>query len=262
MSKLRDIARMINEHNREKNLAEEFGLYLNEAIVRLYREEKTSRKPSKHYKPSSMGGCLRNIFFQVVGAEIDKDSNISVSEVGMVESGTDRHLRLQNAITQMAGLGYPVEWVDIEEYLKRNPVPGTYVTKKGRFESKLRNDVFNLSFLSDGLVKVKGVPAIVEIKTEAGFKFNMRYEPEEKHIIQVACYSLCLGIDNVIFIYENRDFCNKKYLFYEVTEEDKQGIIDIIENCNNYVRENVVPPKTENTRNCNYCLYKEVCKLH
>jgi CRISPR/Cas system-associated exonuclease Cas4 (RecB family) len=260
---LKEIARMVNEHNREKDLAEEFGLYFNEAIVRIYQERNRGRKPSRNYKPSSLGGCLRNNYFQLIGADLDKENNSTVTGIGMAESGTDRHKRLQDVIVRMEGLGYPIKWVDIDDYLKSNSVPGTVMVSKKGYEYKLKNDIYKISFLSDGVIKIRNkVYSIIEIKTEASFKWRDRISPEENHIVQAACYSLCLGIDNVIFIYENRDFCNKKYFLYKVTEEDKQGIIDIIETCNNYVRENVVPPKTDNEGNCTYCQYKEICKIY
>ena len=43
---------------------------------------------------------------------------------------------------------------------------------------------------------------IIEIKTETSMKFNKRFEPDPKHLLQAACYSICLGVDEVIFLYE------------------------------------------------------------
>lgn len=249
---LRNIAKMVSEASKEKTPEQEFLQSLNRTIVNM----QTKRKPSKTIKPSSLGGCKRNIYFQLIGAEIDKESTITAEVIGMGESGTDRHERLQAAIIQMP----EVEWVDVEEYLKARPELGTVVQKKVGYEYKLYNEALNLSCLCDGIIKFKGKYYILEIKTEASFKWNNRYAPEEKHKVQATAYAIALGIKDVIFLYENRDVCGKKTFLYKVSDDEIETLVTEIYEIIDMAESGEVPPKSDDKRECNYCQYKEECK--
>lgn len=255
---LKNLAKLIHETTKEKTVEQDFLFQLNEAISRLDAEH--SRPPSKTYKPSSLGGCMRNMYYQVVGAEQDPSQMRDASAVGITESGTDRHERIQKAIANMQRLGYDCEWIDVEEYLKSRPQPGTVVVSKQGMETKLRNTILNLSFLCDGVIKFNGHYYIIEIKTEASFKWNGRTDVVEKHKAQACAYSVALGIDSIIFIYENRDFCSKKTFLYEVTEKDKEDkVLHTIATCDSYIERNLIPPKTTVQSECKYCSYKKLC---
>lgn len=258
------LAKLINQATKEQTVEQEFLSMLNEATVRLNSE--TSRKPSKTYKPSSLGGCKRNIFFQRMGIEQDPSNN-EASGIGIMEAGTDRHERIQKTIAEMKRLGYDVEWVDVAEYLKSRPQNGTRVVKKQGMETKLANDILNMSFLCDGIIKVNGKYFVLEIKTEASFKYQGRVSPVDKHITQGSCYSATLGIDEVLFIYENRDLCNKKVFHYHVTDIDKQTrVLDVINEVESYVENfnetKEVPAMTTVQSECRYCNYKSECKKY
>jgi CRISPR/Cas system-associated exonuclease Cas4 (RecB family) len=275
---LKNLAKLVSEATKKRPVEQQFLRDLNETIVRLDAED--NYKPSKTYKPSMLGGCKREVFFCVIGEQedpkiIDPDD---ASFIGICESGSDRHERIQKAVSQMERLGYKVKWWDVEEYLTMWPQPGTKVVEKKGMETKLRNEIFNMSFLCDGIIQIDGKFFILEIKTEASFKWQGRVDAVDKHKTQAACYSLTLGIDDVIYIYENRDFCTKKSFRYTVTEEDRQArVIDVIEDIDNYVREHneivesletksdtipitKAPPKSDKKSDCNYCDYKKACK--
>src|SRR5690606_24180813 len=142
------------------------------------------------------------------------------------------------------------------EYLKVRPQTGTEVVSKQGMETKLKNTVFNLSFLCDGIIKFQGKYYIIEIKTEASFKYQGRFDIVEDHKHQASAYSVCLGIDEEIFIYENRDFCNKKSFMLHVTTQDKEErVVHVIETCNSYIEAEKVPPMTTVKSKCKYCKY-------
>ena len=79
------------------------------------QDKKNSRQPSKSYKPSSLH-CIRNMFFQITGAQVEGE-RASSELVGICESGTDRHIRIQNAVEQMKENGVDCEYVDVGEYV-------------------------------------------------------------------------------------------------------------------------------------------------
>lgn len=258
MAGFKNLAKMISQATRDKTPEQDFLYMLNEAIGRLDKE--SGRLPSQSYKPSSMGGCLRNCFFQVVGARQDVKLKTDPQLVGMGQSGTARHEHIQTAIAQMKRLGYDVEWIDVAEFLKMRPVKGTIIKERKGMETKLYNELFNLSFMCDGIIKLHGRYYILEIKTEASFKFQGRTQPEQDHIIQASCYSLAIGINDVMFLYENRDVCAKKTFLVHVTEENRAEIVHRIETSNSHIQSGTVPPKE--TDKCKYCQYTEECKKY
>lgn len=82
---LKNLAKLINASNKEKTVEQEFLFQLNETISRLHME--TGRKPSQSYKPSSLGGCMRNMFYQVTGTEQDANQKQEASGIGIMQSG-------------------------------------------------------------------------------------------------------------------------------------------------------------------------------
>lgn len=260
MLSFKNIAKLVRQATDESSTpAKEFHNLLNQSIVMTERER--HRPPSKTYKPSSLGGCMRRVYFEITGAPIDPNPDIDPDFVSIAESGTDRHERIQQHIINMQKHGIEVEWVDVEEYLKLYPQPGTRVVERKGYEYKMRNDIFNMSFMCDGIIKFKGEYYILEIKTEASFKWNGRTDAEEKHKVQAAAYSTAFGIDKVMFIYEQRDFCKKKVLVIEITDTDRdEKVIDYIHTVDGYVERKEVPPKTEKKNECRYCPFTKECR--
>ena len=78
------------------------------------------------------------------------------------------------------------------------------------YETKLYDKNLNMSFLCDGIIRYKDKYYILELKTEASFKFNSRSDVDPKHHNQGTAYSHEFGIDDVIFIYINRDILDMK----------------------------------------------------
>ena len=66
-----------------------------------------------------------------------------------------------------------------------------------------------------------------------------------------------------MFLYENRDNCDKKAFVLEVTDDMKYDyIISKIEECDRYVKRLIPPPKPEDVskKTCQYCNYKTSCR--
>ena len=159
----------------------------------------TKNVKSTFYKPSSLN-CLRMMFYYRNGTTIDGVDR-PASSIGILQSGEDRHLRIQKAITQMKQNGFDVEWVDVETYIRDNKLTNLEVVSKKEFETTVHNKELDLLFLCDGIVKINGSYFIVEIKTENASSFYNRVAVAEEHKHQAACYSLSLNINKVIFIY-------------------------------------------------------------
>lgn len=251
---LSNIARMV----RRKTQINPADKFLNEFIRTIQANQRTGT-PSKTYKPSSMGGCSRSIYYELTGAPTDGVPE-DYSFTGICESGTARHETLQNYVMQMKDAGFEWEWVDPAEYVAEKKIPHMQVVERSGNEVKFYNDLYNMRFLCDGIVKLGDKYFILEFKTESCYKFDKHDDAWKAHKMQATCYSLCFGIDDVIFIYENRDVCTKKSFLVTVTDEMKDEVEEKIAEIDMAIDEGYVPDKEDSASECQYCDYKRQCR--
>ena len=229
-----------------------------ENAVKRKEEAERQPQPSDYYRPSSMYGCERMLFFQrLLGSGEQEQADINLIEI--CQSGTDRHLDIQHIVENMQG----VECLDLEEVVKEAQQKGIKTEFVGwnedRTEGRCKNEELSIYFQPDGVLRYKGKDIIFEIKTESTYQFSNRYEPKEDHKWQATCYGMGLGIDYVLFFYEDRNFCRKKVYLWKITEEMKEAVLKKIATVNEGVRTGTPPEKNENK--CTYCRYKEECKF-
>lgn len=254
----KNIHRLIAAAVQELPAADAFLADLNASIEKTQQQDK--RTPSATYKPSSMS-CIRNMYFQITKADQDPE-RVAANFVGILQSGTDRHCRIQEAISSMKKIGIDCEYIDVETYIKGHNLPHLKVVSKENFETKLRHTGLNLSFMCDGIVYYKGHYYILEIKTETVYKFQSRQGVDESHLPQASSYALSFEIDDVLFLYENRDTCDKKVFLLQVQPDMKMDIVSKIETCDQYVSALTPPPKPKDVskKTCTYCNYKTICQ--
>ena len=221
---------------------------------------KESRPPSQAYHPSSMN-CIRNMWYQITGTEQDP-FDTSYSFVGICNSGSDIHERIQRYVDGMKDNGMDCEYIDVAEYVKSRNLDDLDIVGKQGVETKLYHKKLNMSFLCDGIIRYKGKYYILELKTEAGFKWTERKGVDPKHYNQGIAYSVAFGIDNVIFLYISRDVLSMKAYMFEVTDDMRMELIGKIEECDEWVQKLTVPPKPVDVMRsvCNYCNYKSKCE--
>lgn len=255
---LKNVAKLIARANTVVPIEQQFLDDLKRSIE--LEDMKNARKPSQTYKPSGMN-CIRSMYYQVIGVDVEPDSNYVM--VGICEAGTDRHERIQNAISKMKENGFDCEYIDVGEYVKSRGLDSylNIVDKRGN-ETKLYDKNRNISFLCDGVIKYKGKYYIVEFKTEASFKWKDRKAVDPKHYNQARTYSLELQLDDVIFVYINRDIVDMKSYLYTVTQSERDAILTLLTLCQSYVDKKELPPMPDDAsdRKCAYCGYKDLCR--
>lgn len=231
-----------------------------ENAVRREEERERQPVPSDYYRPSSMYGCERMLFFQRVhsrGKGLREDIDVKLTEI--CDSGTDRHLRIQHLVEDMEG----VTCLDLEEIVKEAQQQGINTEFVGwnsdHTEARCKNEDLSIWFQPDGVIRFKGKDVLLEIKTESTYKHSQRYEPELNHKYQATCYGMGLGIDYVLFFYEDRNFCSKKAYLWKITPEMKERVISKIKLVNKHVAAGTPPEKDE--EKCTYCEYKKECKM-
>ena len=225
------------------------------------RKELAERQiaPSDYIRSSSMYGCERMIFFQRVHSGSLDGEQAEVTLIEICQSGTDRHLDIQHIVEMMEG----VECLDLEEVVKEANQKGINTEFLGwnedRTEARCKNDDLSIYFQPDGVIRFMGKEVILEVKTESTYQFSNRYEPKEEHKWQGTSYGMGLGIDWVLFLYEDRNFCRKKAYLWKITDEMKKKVRAKIHTVNTAISVGVPPEKDDSK--CTYCKYKNECSL-
>lgn len=255
---LKNICRLVEATTNDLPVEQSFLADLKHSIE--VTDEKNFRKPSQTFKPSSMN-CIRNMYYQVSGAETDPPES-SYCMVGICNSGSDIHIRVQSAVEDMKNNGIDCEYIDVADYIKSRNLDYLEVLSKNCMETKLHYTSLNMTFLCDGIIRYKGHYYILELKTESSFKWNNRTNVDPKHYKQGTAYSVALGLPEVLFVYINRDILDMKAYMFVPTDDMKNDLVGMIDTCTGYVNRGITPPKPENLpkNTCSYCGYKTVCK--
>lgn len=255
---LKSLINAIDEEN-NMDVGVRFITELYSSIIK--QSSKNKRIPSASFKPSSMK-CPRNMQFQIMQVEPEQGVE-SAPMIGISESGTDRHLRIQQAVCDMKENGYDCEYIKVDEFVKarqeQEKLLDLVIVDASKMETKLYNKKWNISFMCDGIIRFHGRYYILEIKTETSMKNSKRIAMAEEHIPQICAYYLSFEIPDVIMLYENRDTCEKKA--YYVVVDDKMvfdNVISKIEAVNSAIQLGEIAA-AEIGKHCNYCAYKSHC---
>ena len=255
---LKNVIRLIDAAKEQVPVEQEFLADLKRSIE--LNDEKGRRLPSKTYKPSGMN-CMRASYYQIIGVEPDESSS-SYTMVGICNSGTDIHVRVQTAVAEMKENGIDCEYLDVADFVKSRELDNLEVKSKSGMETKLYHKRLNMSFMCDGIIRYKDKYYILELKTESSYKFMNRHDVDPSHYNQGTAYSLAFGLDNVLFVYISRDILDMKAFMFNVTNEMRSHLVDYIDECDSYVKRQIAPPKPENVlkKTCTYCGYRNQCK--
>ena len=257
-SSLKSVMKLIDIANNELSIEEQF---LQDLKTSIEKANNQPYKPSQTIKPSSFN-CVRNAYYQLIGAEPEQ-SNATYNLAGICESGTDRHIRMQQNIERMKEvLGVDCEYINVEDFVKQRNLTDLEIKGKSGMETKLYNKRYNMSFMCDGIIRYKSKYFIFEFKTESANKFYKRQGVDEGHYNQAMSYSLNFGLNKVLFLYECRDLLDLKAYIFEVTDKARNQLIEKIEKTLQFAKDKKVPPKPSDVtkKTCNYCAYKNQCR--
>ena len=257
-SSLKSVCRLIDVANTNVPSEQSFLADLKRSIEVM--AEKDARKPSQSYKPSSMN-CIRNMYYQRLGVDGDP-YRASYCSVGICNSGSDIHIRIQTAVEYMKYCGIDCEYIDVAEFVKSRGLDYLDIVDRQGMETKLYHKDLHMSFLCDGIIRYKGHYYVLEIKTEASFKWNNRTSVDKQHYRQGTSYSVAFGLPEVMFLYVNRDVLDMKSYIFTPTDDMKQDLVGTIEDCEGYVQRLICPPKPTDVskKTCEYCGYKIQCR--
>lgn len=215
---------------------------------------------SAYFKPSSLQ-CMRIMYFDRIQAPLDK-SLTDYSSARICETGSNSHECIQYYVSKMKDFGKDWEFVDVETYIKEHNIDYLTIRNKKTYETHLLDTRYGISFLCDGIVKHEGKYYILEIKTETDDKGLGRDEADPYHKLQSVSYSLSLKLNDIIWLYEERNFCCPKSFHTVVTDEDRLALIQRFETVEQAVKDLTPPDKCTSRKTCVYCPYKTVCKQY
>jgi hypothetical protein len=237
--------------------------FLKEYNDALWKNENENRQqyPSDLFRPSSVGACMRNMFFMRKGLQEDLpdfNDEWTYNIIGITDNGTDRHERIQRTVAKMKNL----KTLDVEEIVKEANQKGINTIFKGwnedRTEARCVNYDLRISFQCDGVFIFNGKECLLEIKTASMFKYKKLTEPLMEHQIQATCYGMGLGIDYILFFYEDRNFLQHKPFLWKIPQELKDYVTSRTEKAEWFVQNDVVPPAERDK--CMYCKHKTKCE--
>lgn len=251
--------KLIQEASANLPASESLLFELDKVIMDSEIAARRKKPTSKHYKPSQLN-CLRMMYFYKSGAKKDENQSRGASDIGILESGSDRHNRIQNWL-QKLNLGKSGwKFWDVAQYVKKFRPAGVEVKGKFGNETKCYNALYDLSFMCDGILEWNGKFYVLEIKTENSFKAFKRRGADDKHILQGTCYSISFGIDSVIYLYECRDDCKRKAYEVKIDRAKKEKLVAQIENCEHYLKIGKVPQGCKEPTLCKWCDYQTACR--
>lgn len=236
------------------------GEYLNnildEALVK--RNNANLRKPSQYYSPSSIGGCPRQLYYKRIGAPINDKQDIAPKNILKGETGTDRHERIQELLVYIdEELDYDFEWVDVREYVEENDLDYLEIVSYDGLEALVVDTRYKIRFRVDGIIRIKGREYLLEIKTDDTFRWQKRVNIAPYHKMQGVSYSLSFNINNVLYMYEERNNFQKKIIKVKEKEKDKQKLVDKINKIEKQIEEKELPEK--DLKSCMFCMYTDIC---
>lgn len=223
-----------------------------------------ARPSSKTFAASSFR-CDRKSWFRLRGVQPDAVKEPDRTLQFTADIGTACHRIIQNNLKNSLG----DNWLSVSKYLNELELTETkFVYELKEDEDGLETlvkvvDPYPIRFACDGLIRWNDKLYLLEIKTSEFSSWNDMTDPKQEHIDQVKCYATLLHLENVLFLYQDRQYGGFKCYEFKVTPADKQQVIDRFEHVMNCVKTNLAPdplPKGDKWCNIGMCLYYNKCK--
>lgn len=215
-------------------------LSLQELINNSIREKRNGeKKEQKSWYASSLGGCLRGIYFQRLGVKPDTEL-------------TDRELRVFNVGNQM------------EDWL----IKLISSQKKVKAETQVRvySEEWNLSGKVDLVMEYNGIKKIYEIKTKHSRAFWWMLKegkPMRQHEQQLWIYLELLGIEEGNLIYLSKDdLAIQEYIIRRNDKKLEEEVLDQINLLNKSWKEKdpaLLPLLAKDSWQNKYCRFHSHC---
>lgn len=218
--------------------------------------DKMSRPASQTFAPSSFR-CSRKCWFRLRGVQPDTVKSVDRVLNFSADIGTACHRIIQSNLRDSLG----EDWISVRDYLSEHPIPYSYTLEEDELETKVCIDDPPFRFACDGIIRWKGEYYLLEIKTSEYSSFEELTDPKPMHVDQIRCYATLLGIDNVLVLYQDRQYGNLKCYEMKVTDVDRFMVLDKVQHIQYMVDSNLAPERLPSGDYwCGHCEYREKCK--
>lgn len=222
-----------------------------------------SAEPAHQTFSGSSFRCNRKSWFRLRGVQPDiakTDTALNFS----ADIGTACHRIIQTNLSQLLG----DDWIPVNEYIDQlvgeNRFPYDYSIKDSEDSLEYLITIFDppLKFACDGLIRWNNKLYLLEIKTSEFSSWNEMTDPKSQHIDQVKCYSTILDLDNVLFLYQDRQYGGLKCYELHITDSDKADVLQRFQYVQDMVEKNLAPealPKGDPWCTPAMCQYYNKC---
>lgn len=251
------LASRISKMTRERDFGEAFIGAMDLAI----RDQAEPRPMSPNIKPSK-AGCLRQMFYILQRKDVDGKETVDPDMFLIQKDGTFMHEVIQKILSEAGSQG--IDFIDPKAEVVKAQKRGIRTIHRpspydNAYEIRCFNEDYGISFMFDGVVVFMNKKAILEIKNEDHFKFMKRTREEDDHVLQATFYSLCLGLDFVLFLYVGRNYKKRKAYLIEITDEMRNTQLTRVRIAQYCDKHNITPEK-EKHKGCRYCSFQGKCK--
>lgn len=239
-----------------------FNSAFSSRLLDIYREQsiqdiraESARAKSRTFAPSGMR-CLRKQWFRLRGVETDTLENPDLALDFRAKVGTDRHVAIQKRLQKALGK----DWISVKDYLEDNPIPFSYEITESGMESLIKIESPPIKFAVDGIIRIDGRIFLLEIKTCDYSSFEMLTQQKPVHEDQVTLYASILGINDVLFLYEDRQNGGMKSYQYTVKESAMSDTMAKLGYVMNMAEMNLAPDRLPSSDYmCSNCEYSKKC---
>lgn len=227
--------------------------YVDQKII-----DESSSVPHRTFAPSSFR-CDRLQWFRLRGVTPDvikvPDRVLEFS----ADIGTACHRLIQNNLVGMLG----DNWISVDKHVESlGKINYKCTSDPNSSETFVEIDDPPFRFACDGIVKLDDKFYLLEIKSSEYSSWNELTDPKQHHIDQVKCYCTLLDLDDVIFIYIDRQYGGLKFYEYHVHDYDKADIMMRVNNVISCVDSCLAPdplPKGDSWCTSSMCPYYKKC---
>lgn len=206
---------------------------LKELIDQFYLENQKNKEQTRFYITDS-GKCPRAVFFKFKNAP---KQPIDPRIMRIFEHGENIHRSIFNVLYRLK-MGVVTEV----------SIPSQEIVS-GR---------------ADAILCMEKENYVLDIKSINSMIFRKMTTPKEDNVYQVQLYMHFFGIKKGILLYVDKDQQEIKEFFLDYDAELCKSLMDKFHFLKGQIESNTVPARLEDyPRNwqCNYCAFKEVCKL-
>lgn len=220
-------------------------------------KQENSKESQRTIAPSSMY-CLKKNWFRLRGVEHDKQSKSDTTLEFTALVGTACHEKMQSLLKEIL----KDDWIDIGKYV-RDTLKKNWEVESHGFETRIAIDSPPIRFACDGLINFKGKLYLLEIKTSEYSSWEKLVSAKPMHVDQVKTYCAMLNVNNVLMVYQERQYGGIKVFEFHISDEVLKQTWDTFNYIVDMAEKNLPPaglPKGDSRCAPSMCPYSKKCK--